>query len=222
MCGRLFIKPEEVYRLLDELGLPWMNIPELNNQAPSESVPFVYVENGMYKLDMMRWGLHPKFAKEAPTSQSRAYNARIESIETLYTFRDAIKKQRGFVAAAGFLEWKNVGNISEPFYIDCEDQPLALAGVWDIWNNEVLSFSVITQPAHETFGAIHPRMPLSLNREQRVRWCDPNENVHELLKEFYGHSLPLRFQPVSFDVNNARNKGPLTFVDNHPKQTALF
>ena len=222
MCGRLFIKPEEVYRILDELGLPWMQAPEVNNQAPSEAVSFVYMDKGTPAMRPMRWGLHPHFAPKAPTHESRTHNARIESIEELSTFRDAIQRQRGFVPAAGFLEWKNEGKISEPFYFDCETQPLAIAGIWDVWDGKVFSFSVITQPADKHFGQIHPRMPLTLTSEQTRRWCNPTENAHSLLSEFYGHSLPLRFRPVSFDVNNARNKGPVEFVDCHPKQAALF
>ena len=154
--------------------------------------------------------------------ESRTHNARIENVETLPAYRDAIRSQRGFVPAAGIVEWRHVGNVAEPFYIDCPDQPLALAGIWDIWDGRIFSFSLITQPADDAFGKIHPRMPLTLNHEQLMRWIDPKENASRLLKEFQGSSLPLRFQQVDFAVNNSRNKQPVVYVENQPQQAALF
>lgn len=222
MCGRLFIKLLEWQEILDALGLPWMDLPELNNQAPAEQIPFVFMERGVMVMKSMRWGLHPHFATEAPAWGSTTHNARIETVETLPAYRTSVRRQRGFVPAAGFVEWRNVGKISEPFYIDCADQPLAIAGIWDVWNNEVFSFSIITQPADEAFSKIHPRMPLSLTNEQLMRWMSPKEETHELLEDFKGHSLPLRFKPVSFAVNNARNKEPVMYVENQPEQAALF
>lgn len=222
MCGRLFIKPADAREIMEALGLPWMDLPELNNQAPTEKIPFVYMDGGKPVMKLMRWGLHPHFASDAPSWGATTHNARIETVETLPTFRNAVRRQRGFVPAAGFIEWRTAAKISEPFYIDCENQPLALAGVWDVWNNEVFSFSIITQPANEEFSEIHPRMPLTLTRAQLMRWIDPEENVHLLLKEFAGQALPARIRPVDFAVNNTRNKSPAVFVSDRPKQTALF
>lgn len=222
MCGRLFTKPEGASGILDALGLPWMDLPELNNQAPAEQIPFIFMERGRFVMKAMRWGLHPQFAAEAPTWSSHTHNARIETVETLPSYRDAVRRQRGFVPAAGIVEWRNMGKISEPFYIDCPDQLFAIAGIWDVWNNEVFSFSIITQAADEAFSKIHPRMPLSLTNDQLMRWIDPKENAHQLLQEFKGHSLPLRFQPIDFVVNSAKNKTPVVYVENQPQQAALF
>jgi putative SOS response-associated peptidase YedK len=222
MCGRLFTKPEGAREILALLGLPWMDLPELNNQAPTEHLPFVFVDHGKFVMKQMRWGLHPSFATEPPAWSSLTHNARIETVDTLPAYRNAVRRQRGLVPAAGFVEWRNVGKISEPFYIDCPNQPLAIAGIWDVWNNEVFSFSIITQSADAAFGEIHPRMPLTLDSQQLMRWLDPKENANQLLQELKGHSLPLRFQPIDFAVNNARNKAPVVYANDRPQQSALF
>lgn len=223
MCGRLFTKPIPEWReIMNTLGLPGMDMPELNNQVPSEQLPFVFMERGRLTMKLMRWGLHPRFATGAPTHASTTHNARIETVETLATFREAVQRQRGFVPASGFLEWRNVGKISEPFFFDCENQPLAIAGIWDLWNGEVYSFSIITQPADKTFGEIHPRMPLTLTADQLKIWLDPKVPAQEALQKLRGASLPLRHRLVDFSVNNTKNKSPVVFVENAPQQAVMF
>ena len=223
MCGRLFSKPLPEWRdIMNTLGLPGMVLPELHNQAPSEQLPFIFMERGRMTMRMMRWGLHPKFAPQPPTTTTTTQNARIENLQVLPTFREAIQRQRGFVPAAGFVEWRTVGKIVEPFFFDCPEQPLAIAGVWDVWNGEVYSFSVITQPADKAFGEIHPRMPLTLNAEQLKLWQDPRRNARDVLQKLHGSTLPLRHRLIDFGVNNTKNKAPVVFVDNAPSQAALF
>src|SRR4051812_37072988 len=117
MCGALFTKAMPEWReIMDKLGLPGMDLPELNNQKPSEMIPFAFMDRGQLVIKPMRWGLHPRFASEGPRLASHTHWARIETIETLPTFRDAVKSRRGFVPASGFIEWRNIGKINEPFF----------------------------------------------------------------------------------------------------------
>ena len=52
-------------------------------------------------------GLIPYWSKDAKISY-RTINARMESIDTAPSFRDAFKRRRCLIPADGFYEWKKV------------------------------------------------------------------------------------------------------------------
>lgn len=215
MCGRLFIKPiTNILLLLKTLGLRDIALPILNNLAPTESVPVVYMHNNKPVLNYMRWWLHPGWSESAPNQTYTTFNARIETVETMRTFRSSIRHRRGIIPAAGFVEWRQEGNVKQPYYVEAmEGEPLAIAVIWDVWRDELFSCAVLTQPANEAFAAIHDRMPLSLTGKQIKRWLDPKEDASVLLKDLAGSSLPLSAKRVTTSVNNARDKSDIEFLD---------
>lgn len=214
MCGRLFIKPvTELNQLMDMLSLLKVTLPILNNVAPTENIPLIiHTENG-FDITPVRWWLHPHWSKEEPNQKFAMFNARIETILTAPSFRGPVQYRRGIVPAAGFIEWKREGKNKQPYYIDAGDQPLLLAAVWDVWQDQLISCAVITQPANAAFETVHNRMPLSLTLEQAKRWLDPQQNPKQLIADFSGTSLLLHMRPVSSKVNNARNKDDVEFLD---------
>ncbi len=214
MCGRLFIKPvTELEQLLAMLGILNVTLPLLNNVAPTETIPLIRQTETGLNLSPVRWWLHPHWSKEEPNQKFAMFNARIETILTAPSFRGPIQHRRGIVPAAGFIEWKREGSNKQPFYIDAGDQPLLLAAVWDVWQEQLISCAIITQPADTTFAPVHDRMPLSLTPAQAERWLDPQQNHKQLIDDFSGSSLLLRMRPVSSKVNNARNKDDVEFLD---------
>ncbi len=215
MCGRIFIQPSSALNeLLSSFGLQGVDLPKLNNAAPTETIPVIrHSVTGQIELTPMRWWLHPNWSKEEPNQKFATFNARIETVQTSPTFRGPIKYHRGIVPAAAFVEWQTEGKHKRPFLIEGAEEPLALAAIWDVWQSELYSCAIITQPANESFSVIHDRMPLSLNIEQAQRWLNPQEDAGNLLKDFKGASLALKARKVSPAVNNARNKGDVVFID---------
>jgi len=214
MCGRLFIKPvTELEQLLAMLGILNVTLPLLNNVAPTETIPLIRQTETGLNLSPVRWWLHPHWSKEEPNQKFAMFNARIETILTAPSFRGPIQHRRGIVPAAGFIEWKREGSNKQPFYIDAGDQPLLLAAVWDVWQEQLISCAIITQPADAAFAPVHDRMPLSLTPAQVERWLDPQQDHKQLIDDFSGSSLLLRMRPVSSKVNNARNKDDVEFLD---------
>lgn len=214
MCGRIFIQPSsKLNELLSSFGLGGVELPELNNLAPTENIPVIKQGvSGEMELTPMRWWLHPSWSKEAPNQKFATFNARIETVQTSPSFRGAIKYHRGIVPASAFVEWQTEGKHKQPFFIEGAEEPLALAAIWDLWQSELYSCAIITQPANESFSKIHNRMPLALTMAQAKEWLNPHASAAELLSALDGACIELTVKKIDTAVNNARYKGPAQFL----------
>lgn len=215
MCGRIFIQPSESTNLvLESFGLQGFELPKLNNVAPTEQIPVIHHTGEGIAITNMRWWLHPSWEKEPPHQKQARFNARVETVLTLNSYRAAIKRRRAIVPMEAFVEWQKVGEGKQPWYIQGSDEPLSIAAIWEIWNNNVLSCAIITQPATPSFAPIHDRMPVSLTLEQAHRWIDPSEDAGALIGDFGHASVSLVERRISAAVNNARNKADPVFMEN--------
>lgn len=200
-------------KLLSGLGLGGVELPKRNNLAPTETIPVIRQGAGVMVLTPMRWWLHPSWSKEEPNQKFATFNARIETLQNSPTFRGPIKHHRGIVPASAFVEWQTDGKQKLPFLVQGETEPLALAAIWDVWQSELYSCAIITQPATESFSKIHSRMPLALTLAQAKEWLDPHAKVPELLSGLRGSCVELSFRRIDIAVNNARNKEDAVFSD---------
>ena len=116
---------------------------------------------------------------------------------------------------SAFIEWRmeeepSGRSVKQPYLIAPEGDALAIAAVWDRWEQGeelVESCALVTAAAAPEFRQVHDRMPLMLTGEERARWLEVSRELDAddplfspILK------MPLRVQPVSRAVNNARNK----------------
>jgi putative SOS response-associated peptidase YedK len=165
MCGRtaLTASPEDLRDAfgLDEAPLelaPHYNLPP---SSPLEVVRVVRGTTGR-KLEELRWGLVPAWAKD-PKIGHRLALARVETAATTAAFRDAFRWRRCLIAVDGFYEWRRESESggesgdarggerarrdgairgprgkrkgpSTPFFIRRADhRPFALGGLWSRW-----------------------------------------------------------------------------------------
>lgn len=215
MCGRIFVKPGPAMRLfLESFGID-TDLPELNNLAPTEQVPVLTRHEEQHRVGMMRWWLHPAWSPDPPNQKYAMFNARIETVLTSRAFKAPIAHRRGIVLASGFVEWKTEGKLKLPHYCEPTDeaQPLALAAIWEVWQEQVWSCAIVTQPADARFSWLHDRMPLSLTTEQAVSWMAADQEPKALLASLAGQSVPLRIRQVEANINNARHKVPPAFIE---------
>lgn len=122
--------------------------------------------------------------------------------------------------ANGFYEWKRSSEpgrkrAGQPFYaFDPDGQPLALAGVWEVWydaeNVALRSTAIITTAAAGPLAEIHDRMPVIVEQQDWGRWLAPSTldagEVAALVVPAAAGRLVVR--SVGTRVNSAANEGP--------------
>jgi putative SOS response-associated peptidase YedK len=226
MCGRYVsaAPPDELARYFDAEPPTEGVLEPSYNVAPTNNVYVVLETGGVRKLDTMRWGLVPFWAKDLKIG-NRMINARSEGIETKNAYRSAFKKKRCIVPADGFYEWKAVPGQKkkQPYFINRPDgEPFAFAGLWEVWRpkdaeaaekeglpSEVHTCTIITTSANETMSELHDRMPVMLPPDQWQTWLDEENHDTDLLGKLLvpAPNQLIQFHPVSTAVNNPRAKG---------------
>jgi putative SOS response-associated peptidase YedK len=79
--------------------------------------------------------LIPYRAKD-PKIAYKTINARVETVDTAPSYREAFKKRRCLIPADGFYEWKKVVGGKIPYAIGMkDDSPFVLAGLWEGWKD---------------------------------------------------------------------------------------
>lgn len=193
MCGRYVIA-----RAAGDLlaGVPLEETWADENVAPTKSVPILVdhaQEDGGYRraVHTARWGLLPRWAKEASFS-SRTFNARSETVTEKPSFRHAVVTQRCAVPANGYYEWLHQDQGGSrpakiPYYIHPRDpeENIYFAGLYEWWKipsgpeagQWLLSTTILTMdsPGEEEaalageggqtlgeLGRLHDRLPIPL------------------------------------------------------------
>lgn len=233
MCGR-YVSAHTAEELADYFTAEpaaGASLAPSYNVAPTNSVYSVLVEEGIRRLDVMRWGLIPSWAKDAKVG-GRMINARSETLPERSAYRGPFKKRRCIIPADGFYEWVSVpGQKSkQPMHISRSDgEPMAFAGLWERWRppaetpeltagspenpagepaEEVRSVSIITGKANERIAKVHDRMPVILPPAAWEEWLDPTQQDTGSLSRLLvpAPSELFQIQRVSTEVNNPRNK----------------
>lgn len=217
------------------------------NIVPTQSVPVFFLdpEDGAPRLEPMRWGLIPSWAKD-PSIGNRMINARSETVHEKPSFRAAFRSRRCLVPASGFFEWsahspdpRGAGEAEaapregrkgqkQPYWVTVgEASAFAMAGLWEEWTDPqgraVRSFTILTCPASDDFAAFHHRMPVILPPARHADWLRTtgSENTDAALALL--RPLPvgsLRIRPISTRVNNPRHDDPSILAPAHPKDAS--
>ena len=237
MCGR-YAQTADMRELMEQFEVtgssPQASLPLNWNIAPTNPIYIVRAndrtgkdEDATRALTTVSWGLIGPWLTDfqvARASQSRAINARSESIHEKPTFRNAFRATRCLIPASGYYEWATaLGKYSpkQPFYISSrEDKQLPIAGIWSSWrapNGEVIeTASIITQEAQGELATIHSRMPVFMPRDRWDMWLNPrNTDVNELKSLMvveHPESIVIA-RPVSSAVNSVANNGKELIVE---------
>ncbi len=208
MCGRYYQQRSsgEVARLFGVSGaIP--KLPPSFNRAPTQDglVLRRHPETGARHLDALRWGLVPRWAKDA-SGGARMINARSETVAEKPAYRDAFRKRRAIAIADGFYEWEQHGpkGGKQPFAVAMADgAPMPLAALWEGWrapDGTILrSFTILTTEAAPELAGLHDRMPVILPPEAWDAWLGdtPADEaaLHDLLRPYPRQGLAV--WPVS-------------------------
>ncbi|CAN5300959.1 SOS response-associated peptidase [soil metagenome] len=214
MCGRYTLRTP-VNSLVERFKIdeyPSSIIPSYNI-APTQEVAAVVEQDEKRKLEMLRWGLIPSWAKD-PEIGNRMINARGETVSEKPSFRKAFKVRRCLILADGFYEWQKTDNGKQPYHVRMQDgSPFAFAGLWEFWNgggDEMRTCAIITTEANDLMNEIHHRMPVILPPEDYDLWLDPDfdekEPLTSLLRPCPDEAMEA--YPVSRKVNRPANDEP--------------
>lgn len=231
MCGR-YAQSADMRELMEHFEVtgssPQQSLPANWNIAPTNPIYIVRADEADHNknaLTTVSWGLIGPWLrdlKEAKASQSRAINARSESIHEKPTFRDAFRSSRCLIPAEGYYEWASAFGAfppKQPFYICASSgTQLPIAGIWSSWrapNGALIeSASIITQEAQGELAKIHSRMPVFMPQARWSQWLNPNNTGIEKLRELMVVQSPesiVSAFPVSRAVNTvAKNSKELT------------
>ena len=237
MCGR-YAQTADMRELMEQFEVtgtsPQASLPLNWNIAPTNPIYIIRANDRTGKdveakraLTTVSWGLIGPWLtdmQEARASQSRAINARSESIHEKPTFRNAFRSTRCLIPAAGYYEWATaLGKYSpkQPFYISARDEKqLPIAGIWSSWsapNGEIIeTASIITQEAQGELATIHSRMPVFMPQDRWDLWLNPrNTDVNELtsLMVVENPESIVIARPVSNAVNSVANNGKELIVE---------
>lgn len=215
MCGRYTLThPKNLSERFETSNS--VSFEKSYNISPGTINPVV-TRNSPNKLELMKWGLVPFWAKDGKIGY-KMINARSEDIEKKPSFRKPIRSSRCLVPSDGFYEWKKVNLEGKeekiPWFIGLKNQKLfAFAGIYDIWKDaegkEIKTYSIITTSPNKTLKNIHNRMPVVLKEKDGDSWLNskaPLEKILPLLKPFPDKEMVS--YPVSRLVNNPQNDNP--------------
>jgi putative SOS response-associated peptidase YedK len=214
MCGRYTLITSghelvEVFDLSEEFE--W---EAQYNIAPSQSVAVVRAGQGGRRLDLLRWGLIPSWAKDQNIGH-KLINARSETVAEKPSFRAAFRSRRCLIPADGFYEWKAAGKTKQPIRFTRPDgKPFGMAGLWESWTSpegEIIeTCTVLTTEANDVVGPVHHRMPVILAPPTFEQWLVEGvsdvSSLRPLLRPAPNDLLVAT--PVSQYVNNARHNDP--------------
>jgi len=213
MCGRFtnrmtWREIATLYDITDDGFRP--NLAPRYNIAPTQMVPAVRTADGGRVLRLMRWGWERGWSKRT------LINAAMETIATSPAFAPALAVRRCLVPADGFYEWTSEDGARQPWRIVLEDeQPFAMAGLWEVWTADrdgvdvaagetVEAFTIVTTRAAPAMRALHARMPAILPPALWTPWLDGSAGTEALVPYAGG----LHAYRVSRAVNNVRNDSP--------------
>ena len=212
MCGRKFSHEELTWaEYRDILAIvqppPDSNFQPNYNICPTQQVPVCINRDGQRSLELMHWGLVPRWAKDTKYA-ARMINARAETLAEKPSFSPLLESHRCIIMVSGFYEWQREGAAKTPYKVERSDRaPMLLAGLWT--HNDRLgidSYAVITTASPLSFAPIHDRVPVILERADISTWLESGWDEAGNLATTYQDDLSAI--QVSSLVNSNRNNGP--------------
>ena len=122
MCGR-FVGFRKIEELKQYFPIDQSNCEAVANYnvAPTQQILAIARLGQSNVLDKYHWGLVPFWAKDTNIGY-KMINARMETVATKPSFREALKKRRCLIPADGFYEWRGQKGDKQPMFITLPDQ----------------------------------------------------------------------------------------------------
>ena len=196
------------------------------NVAPTQDVPAVVEGREDHKrhLEHFKWGLVPYWADDLKIA-TKLINARSETLFEKPSFREAAKKRRCLVPAAGFYEWRTEGKKKQPYYFRLKSgAPMAFAGLYEtkrLSDTERLrTCTIVTTTPNEMVAPFHDRMPAVVRAEDFDQWLSRSVSESWSLLPILVPFPASEMECFAVDpaVNKVTSEGPECVVPYTPTQ----
>jgi putative SOS response-associated peptidase YedK len=222
VCGRFTntrSKSDEIeQKLAAKLGVEPLESDrgyERFNISPTQEVLAVVEDQEGRRMELLRWGLVPRWAKDLKVGY-KMINARAETLDERPAYRGLARhgKHRCLILADGYYEWQKPEDPKQPrrpLHFSLENgEPFCFPGLWTRSSAPdgelVSSCTLVTCEANELTRPIHDRMPVILaDSEAWEVWLDPAGAVSELLVPLPAERMTV--VPANPIVNSARHEG---------------
>jgi len=222
MCGR-FVQSQGIADYLEVLASDRKLVSGYDNQpigryniAPSTRVNILHGVSDGLRIDPVRWGWAPFWAKG---KRPDPINARVETVTTGKFFKQLWPNGRALVMADGWYEWvkdPDDPKKKQPYFIRLKSQaPMFFAALAKVHPglepNEDDGFVIITAASDQGMVDIHDRRPVVLAPEHAQEWVESDLNARraeELALECCQPTKDFEWYPVSTAVGSVRNQGP--------------
>ena len=222
MCGR-FVQYRGVVDYLKVLGTDRLVVSGYDNHPlarynvpPSTQVNILYNQQDDLRIDPVRWGWAPFWAKG---KRPDPINARVETVTTGKFFKQLWPDSRALVMADGWYEWvkdPDDPKKKQPFFIRLKSQaPMFFAALAEVHPglepHEGDGFVIITAASDQGMVDIHDRRPVVLAPEHAREWMETTldpQRAEELALTLCQPTEGLEWYPVNVAVGNVKNQGP--------------
>ncbi|MBT3912119.1 MAG: SOS response-associated peptidase [Verrucomicrobia bacterium] len=193
------------------------------NLAPTQDALVAVQASGDVRLEAMRWGLIPLWARDKSIGAKMA-NARAETIGEKPSFRQPFRRRRCLLPVDGYYEWESRLSGKQPVYYSMRDGDLfCLSGLWETWTTPeqtdepelpglgqaqavtLCTFTVITTTPNRLVKRVHDRMPVIVHPADYGNWLSPESkaaDLKRLLRPF--DDEPMQEHYVTPLMNNPR------------------
>lgn len=197
------------------------------NLAPTQDAVVAVQASGDVRLEEMRWGMIPPWARDKSIGAKLA-NARAETVDEKPSFRQPFRRRRCLLPVDGYYEWESRPSGKQPVYYSMRDGDLfCLAGLWETWTTPeqtdepelpglgqaqaetLCTFTVITTTPNRLAKRVHDRMPVIVHPADYGNWLSPESkaaDLKRLLRPF--DDEPMQEHYVTPLMNNPRFESP--------------
>ena len=221
MCGR-FVQYQGIADYLKVLASDRKVVSGYDNQpigryniAPRTRVSILHSEQDELRIDSVRWGWAPFWAKG---KRPDPINARVETVTTGKFFKQLWPDGRALVMADGWYEWvkdQDDPKKKQPYFIRLKSkEPMFFAALADVYvglePHEGDGFVIITAASDQGMVDIHDRRPVVFTPERAREWIEAGldrDRAEELAAECCQPTAEFEWYPVGKAVGNIKNQG---------------
>ncbi len=222
MCGR-FVQYQGVADYLKVLAADRLIVSGYDNHpigryniAPSTRVNILHNQQNNLRIDSVRWGWAPLWAKG---KRPDPINARVETVTNGKFFKQLWPDSRALVMADGWYEWvkdPDYPNKKQPYFIRLKTQaPMFFAALAEVHTglepHERDGFVIITAASDQGMVDIHDRRPVVFSPEHAREWMEndlDHTKAEELALNCCQPTKDFEWYPVGNAVGNVKNQGP--------------